>query len=39
LNRAYLGPSCGLEFLPRDRARQKLKHLAVIRNTFLGSPA
>jgi 5-methyltetrahydropteroyltriglutamate--homocysteine methyltransferase len=39
LNRAYLSPSCGLEFLPRDRARQKLKHLAVIRNTFLGSPA
>jgi 5-methyltetrahydropteroyltriglutamate--homocysteine methyltransferase len=39
LNRAYLSPSCGLEFLPRDRARQKLKHLTVIRNTFLGSPA
>ena len=39
LNRAYLSPSCGLEFLPRDRARQKLKHLAVIRNTFLGSPS
>jgi len=38
LNRAYLSPSCGLEFLPRDRARQKLKHLAEIRNTFLGSP-
>jgi 5-methyltetrahydropteroyltriglutamate--homocysteine methyltransferase len=39
LNRAYLTPSCGLEFLPRDRARQKLKHLTVIRNTFLGSSA
>jgi 5-methyltetrahydropteroyltriglutamate--homocysteine methyltransferase len=39
LNRAYLSPSCGLEYLPRDRARQKLKHLAVIRKTFLGSPA
>ena len=39
LNHAYLGPSCGLEYLPRDRAQQKLKHLAVIRNTFLGSPA
>jgi len=39
LKRAYLSPSCGLEFLPRDRARQKLKHLAVIRNTFLGSPS
>ena len=39
LNRAYLGPSCGLEYLPRDRARQKLRQLAVIRNTFLGSPS
>jgi 5-methyltetrahydropteroyltriglutamate--homocysteine methyltransferase len=39
LNRAYLSPSCGLEYLPRDRARQKLKQLAVIRNTFLGSPS
>jgi 5-methyltetrahydropteroyltriglutamate--homocysteine methyltransferase len=39
LNRAYLSPSCGLEFLPRDRARQKLRHLAAIRNTFLGSSA
>ena len=39
LNRAYLSPSCGLEYLPRDRARLKLKQLAVIRNTFLGSPS
>jgi len=39
LNRAYLSPSCGLEYLPRDRARQKLKHLALIRNTLLGSPS
>ena len=39
LNRAYLSPSCGLEYLPRDRARQKLRQLAVIRNTFLGSPS
>jgi len=39
LNSAYLSPSCGLEYLPRDRAQQKLEHLAVIRNTFLGSPA
>jgi len=38
-NRAYLSPSCGLEYLPRDRARQKLRQLAVIRNTFLGSPS
>jgi 5-methyltetrahydropteroyltriglutamate--homocysteine methyltransferase len=39
LSSAYLSPSCGLEFLPRDRARQKLRHLALIRKTFLGSPA
>jgi len=39
LKRAYLSPSCGLEYLPRDRARQKLRHLTAIRNTFLGSPA
>jgi len=39
LSRAYLSPSCGLEHLPRDRARQKLRHLTAIRNTFLGSPA
>ena len=37
LNRAYLSPSCGLEYLPRDRARQKIRQLAFIRNTFLGS--
>jgi 5-methyltetrahydropteroyltriglutamate--homocysteine methyltransferase len=37
LNRAYLSPSCGLEYLPRDRAQQKLKHLAVIKRTFFGS--
>ncbi len=39
LKRAYLSPSCGLEYLPRDRARQKLRHLTAVRNTFLGSPA
>jgi 5-methyltetrahydropteroyltriglutamate--homocysteine methyltransferase len=38
LTRAYLSPSCGLEYLPRDRAQQKLKHLAAIKETFLGSP-
>lgn len=37
--RAYLNTSCGLEYLPRDRARLKLKHLATIRKTFLGSKA
>ncbi|MBI1940458.1 MAG: hypothetical protein HYS33_02995 [Acidobacteria bacterium] len=37
--RAYLNPSCGLEYLPRDRAQLKLKHLATIRETFLGSQA
>lgn len=35
--RAYLEPSCGLEYLPRDRARLKLKHLTTIKKTFLGS--
>ena len=33
---AYLTPSCGLEYLPRDRAQLKLKHLTTVRNTFLG---
>lgn len=35
-DRAYLNPSCGLEYLPRNRARLKLKQLGVIRDTFLG---
>ena len=29
-SRVYLNPSCGLEYLPRDRALRKLKHLAGI---------
>jgi 5-methyltetrahydropteroyltriglutamate--homocysteine methyltransferase len=37
--RAYLTPSCGLEYLPRDRARGKLRHLATVQKTFLGSAA
>ena len=37
--RTYLNSSCGLEYLPRDRALLKLKHLATIRKTFLGSRA
>ena len=37
LDRAYLTPSCGLEYLPRDRALLKLKLLATIRKTFVGS--
>jgi 5-methyltetrahydropteroyltriglutamate--homocysteine methyltransferase len=28
----YLNPSSGLEYLPRDRALAKLKHLVGIRN-------
>ncbi|OFV96190.1 MAG: hypothetical protein A3F68_04880 [Acidobacteria bacterium RIFCSPLOWO2_12_FULL_54_10] len=28
----YLNPSSGLEYLPRDRALQKLKHLVAIKN-------
>lgn len=38
-NRAYLTPSCGLEYLPRDRALLKLKHLSTIKKAFLGSNA
>jgi 5-methyltetrahydropteroyltriglutamate--homocysteine methyltransferase len=37
--RAYLAPSCGLEYLPRDRARLKLENLTTIKKTFLGSHA
>jgi len=37
--RAHLNPSCGLEYLPRDRAQQKLHHLAAIRKLFLGRAA
>jgi 5-methyltetrahydropteroyltriglutamate--homocysteine methyltransferase len=37
--RAYLNPSCGLEYLPRDRAQSKLRHLAAIRKIFLGRVA
>jgi 5-methyltetrahydropteroyltriglutamate--homocysteine methyltransferase len=39
LQQAYLTPSCGLEYLPRDRAQAKLRHLATIKRTFSGSPA
>jgi 5-methyltetrahydropteroyltriglutamate--homocysteine methyltransferase len=35
--RMYLTTSCGLEYLPRDRARLKLKHLSTIRKAFLGN--
>lgn len=31
----HLGPSCGLEFLPRDRARAKLQNLKVLRDGYL----
>lgn len=36
---AYLSPSCGLEYLPRDRARLKLRHLKMVKDTFLGRAA
>lgn len=39
LSRAILCPSCGLEYLPRDRAQSKLKHLAAIKRIFLGGAA
>jgi 5-methyltetrahydropteroyltriglutamate--homocysteine methyltransferase len=34
--RAWLSPSCGFEYLPRDRAQLKLRHLRTIRQEFLG---
>jgi 5-methyltetrahydropteroyltriglutamate--homocysteine methyltransferase len=37
--RAFLTTSCGLEYLPRDRAQLKLRHLSSIRQKFLGSQA
>ena len=35
-SQAYLTPSCGLEFLPHDRARQKLETLRRLRDAYLG---
>jgi 5-methyltetrahydropteroyltriglutamate--homocysteine methyltransferase len=35
---AYLGPSCGLEYLPRDRALAKLALLQRVRAELLGTP-
>lgn len=32
----YLTTSCGLEYLPRDRAELKIKHLTSIKSLFLG---
>ena len=34
LDEAILAPSCGLEYLPRDRARRKLERLVEIRDAF-----
>jgi 5-methyltetrahydropteroyltriglutamate--homocysteine methyltransferase len=36
---AYLTSSCGLEYLPRDRAQLKLRHLTTVKKTFLGRAA
>jgi 5-methyltetrahydropteroyltriglutamate--homocysteine methyltransferase len=33
---AYLGPSCGLEYLPRDRAQSKLELLQKVRQAHAG---
>lgn len=35
-DRCYLTTSCGLEYLPRDRAQLKLKHLTAIKDLLLG---
>jgi 5-methyltetrahydropteroyltriglutamate--homocysteine methyltransferase len=32
----YLTTSCGVEYLPRDRAQRKLRHLTSIKNSLLG---
>jgi 5-methyltetrahydropteroyltriglutamate--homocysteine methyltransferase len=37
MTHAYLTPSCGLEYLPRDRAQMKLRGLMTIKRAFLGS--
>lgn len=37
--RNYLTTSCGLEYLPRDRARQKLRHLTSIKKSLAGEAA
>jgi 5-methyltetrahydropteroyltriglutamate--homocysteine methyltransferase len=34
---AYLGPSCGLEFLPRERARAKLETLVRLAREYAGA--
>jgi len=31
----HLGPSCGLEFLPRDRAQAKLQNLKALRDAYI----
>jgi 5-methyltetrahydropteroyltriglutamate--homocysteine methyltransferase len=33
---AYLGPSCGLEFLPRERARAKLERMSALARGYVG---
>lgn len=37
--RCYLTTSCGLEYLPRDRARRKLARLISVKNSLLGEAA
>lgn len=34
---SYLNPSCGLEYLPRDKAFEKLRSMSTIRKEFLKS--
>lgn len=36
LGPSFLNPSCGLEFLPRDRAREKLTNMKALRDRYLG---
>jgi len=38
-SQAYLSPSCGLEFLPRERARAKLETMRRLRDAYFGGRA
>lgn len=33
--RVYIGPSCGLEYLPRDRAQAKLRTMRALRDQYI----
>ncbi len=39
MGQGYLSPSCGFEFLPRDRARAKLETMRRLRDAYFGDHA